>query len=156
MTLHKNLTGNDLHEPKGIASATAGQAYISDGAGSGEWTDVIPDRSMYIPVVIPDISTASTVYVVCPHELELYKIYLVTDAVVTGTTANITAAIDGTPVTGSDIAVTAAGSGAGVVYSSEPTAAYTADEGAVISVTTDGLSSGACKGTVLLGLRYPV
>ena len=36
---HSTLTGADLHEPKGVASATANQIYLSDGAGSGDWTD---------------------------------------------------------------------------------------------------------------------
>ena len=39
-TLHKNLTGSDLHEPKGVDSATANQLYLSNGAGSGVWTSV--------------------------------------------------------------------------------------------------------------------
>lgn len=37
-TVHKNLTGADLHEPKGAAAAASGQVYVSDGAGSGVWT----------------------------------------------------------------------------------------------------------------------
>lgn len=36
-TAHKNLTGVDLHEPKGVAAATSGQVYRADGAGSGSW-----------------------------------------------------------------------------------------------------------------------
>ena len=36
---HSALTGSDLHEPKGADTATAGQVYVSDGAGSGAWTD---------------------------------------------------------------------------------------------------------------------
>lgn len=36
---HSTLTGSDLHEPKGVAAATAGQVYISNGSGSGTWTD---------------------------------------------------------------------------------------------------------------------
>lgn len=35
---HSTLTGSDLHEPKGVASANSGQIYIADGAGSGTWT----------------------------------------------------------------------------------------------------------------------
>jgi hypothetical protein len=35
---HKNLTGVDLHEPKGVAAAAANKVYVSDGAGSGAWT----------------------------------------------------------------------------------------------------------------------
>jgi hypothetical protein len=38
MATHSSLTGADLHEPKGVASAAANQVYVSDGAGSGAWT----------------------------------------------------------------------------------------------------------------------
>lgn len=37
-TVHKNMTGADLHEPKGADSATSGKIYVSDGLGSGVWT----------------------------------------------------------------------------------------------------------------------
>ena len=37
-TNHRDLTGVALHEPKGIASANAGENYIADGSGSGAWT----------------------------------------------------------------------------------------------------------------------
>ena len=37
MSLHKDLTGADLHEPKGIDSAASGDVYVADGAGSGVW-----------------------------------------------------------------------------------------------------------------------
>lgn len=36
-TVHRNLTGADLHEPKGASTALAGQIYVSNGAGSGAW-----------------------------------------------------------------------------------------------------------------------
>ena len=39
---HKDIADPDLHEPKGVSSAAAGSAYISDGAGSGDWKTV-PD-----------------------------------------------------------------------------------------------------------------
>lgn len=38
MPLHSALTGADLHEPKGVATATSGQVYIANGSGSGAWT----------------------------------------------------------------------------------------------------------------------
>jgi hypothetical protein len=37
---HASLTGAQLHEPKGAATASLGQVYIADGAGSGSWGDV--------------------------------------------------------------------------------------------------------------------
>lgn len=36
--LHSALTTTDLHEPKGVSTATSGQVYVADGAGSGAWT----------------------------------------------------------------------------------------------------------------------
>jgi hypothetical protein len=38
MANHADLSDPELHEPKGAASASAGQIYVSDGAGSGVWT----------------------------------------------------------------------------------------------------------------------
>lgn len=38
MALHKDLTGLDLHEPKGADAAVSGAVYTADGAGSGDWT----------------------------------------------------------------------------------------------------------------------
>ncbi len=39
MPEHKDLTGADLHEPKGVATASNKQIFIADGAGSGVWKD---------------------------------------------------------------------------------------------------------------------
>jgi len=38
MVEHVNITDPNIHEPKGIASASNGQVYVADGAGSGDWT----------------------------------------------------------------------------------------------------------------------
>lgn len=43
---HSSLTASNLHEPKGAATASAGQVYISDGAGSGDWR-YLPHASCY-------------------------------------------------------------------------------------------------------------
>lgn len=37
---HKSINDPNIHEPKGISTATAGQSYISDGLGSGSWQQV--------------------------------------------------------------------------------------------------------------------
>lgn len=36
---HKNIVDPNIHEPKGIATATAGQIYVANGASSGSWED---------------------------------------------------------------------------------------------------------------------
>lgn len=51
MPAHKNLTGSDLHEPKGAATAAAGTVYMANGSGSGSWQ----------PIVIPDPPTPTIV-----------------------------------------------------------------------------------------------
>lgn len=37
MAEHKDLTGTDLHEPKGVATASHGEVYFANGTGSGTW-----------------------------------------------------------------------------------------------------------------------
>jgi hypothetical protein len=54
MVLHSALTGANLHEPKGVSTATAGQIYIANGAGSGAWT------SPSLTTVAPEITATST------------------------------------------------------------------------------------------------
>jgi hypothetical protein len=34
---HNAITDPDIHEPKGIAAATADKVYVADGASSGDW-----------------------------------------------------------------------------------------------------------------------
>lgn len=37
---HRNIPDAQLHEPKGVAGASAGTVYIADGLGSGDWDEV--------------------------------------------------------------------------------------------------------------------
>lgn len=46
---HSTLTDPYLHEPKDISSAGAGQVYVADGAGSGDWVE----KTRYIGAYIP-------------------------------------------------------------------------------------------------------
>jgi len=49
--LHKDLTGADLHEPKGAAAASSGQVYVANGAGSGAWTSLdLPSGTFRVTV----------------------------------------------------------------------------------------------------------
>lgn len=34
---HSSLTDPELHEPKGASTATSGEVFVADGAGSGSW-----------------------------------------------------------------------------------------------------------------------
>jgi hypothetical protein len=37
MVEHVDIPDGEIHEPKGISTATDGQTYVADGAGSGTW-----------------------------------------------------------------------------------------------------------------------
>lgn len=51
---HSTLTGADLHEPKGTATATSGQVYVANGSGSGAWTTI---SGLIITGMIADFAT---------------------------------------------------------------------------------------------------
>lgn len=37
---HVNITDPNIHEPKGVSTATTNEVYVADGAGSGSWKTV--------------------------------------------------------------------------------------------------------------------
>lgn len=39
---HRNLTDPQIHEPKGASTATTGQIWVSNGQGSGSFTNITP------------------------------------------------------------------------------------------------------------------
>tara|TARA_R110002012_G_scaffold16117_3_gene62773 strand:- start:985 stop:1554 length:570 start_codon:yes stop_codon:yes gene_type:complete len=45
---HKLITGADLHEPKGVASAAANKVYVSNGSASGAWS-TLDTNTMALP-----------------------------------------------------------------------------------------------------------
>lgn len=58
---HKDLTGSDLHEPKGIGTATNGQVYIANGSGSGSWTTInAVDNFSTKYLIASDVKSAGT------------------------------------------------------------------------------------------------
>lgn len=44
---HKLLTDPNLHEPKGVSTATAGQVYRADGLGSGSWQTLVLPTGLF-------------------------------------------------------------------------------------------------------------
>lgn len=59
---HKNITDPYLHEPKGAATASSGEVYVSDGAGSGVWTPQVSTSGLVRQGIwdYNDLATAST------------------------------------------------------------------------------------------------
>ena len=63
---HADLTGDQLHEPKGIETATDGDVYVADGLGSGAWEN--PSATFYnknkyaITQRFDDLAAAGSIY----------------------------------------------------------------------------------------------
>lgn len=56
MVEHVSITDPNIHEPKGVASATADRVYVSDGAGSGAWQLLNP----YGGIIYNDVAGSGT------------------------------------------------------------------------------------------------
>lgn len=143
---HSALTDPELHEPKGVATASSEEVYLADGVGSGSWDY----PTFVLTASIDDISTAQSKWVVSPYAGTIEKIYSVIDAAITTGDATLTFEINGTAVTDGAITVANAGSAAGDVDSSTPSAANAVTAGQAIEIITDGGSTNACKAEITL------
>jgi len=81
MPLHSALTGSDLHEPKGAASAAANTVYQANGLGSGTWAKIDNDNTAtnyYISrtVATGTISSAAQFDISIPSNCDIFEIDL--------------------------------------------------------------------------------
>lgn len=135
MPAHSALTGSDLHEPKGVASASVGKVYVADGLGSGSWTN--PPYA--ISAVIPDVSTADQVYIGIPFAGTVVKVVTVLEGSLTTANATITVRNAANASMGT-ITVTQSGSAAGDIDVLNPSSNNTVTNDSRIRVDTDGAS----------------
>ena len=175
MSVHANLTGADLHEPKGVASATLGQVYVADGAASGAWQKIDPADSVdasgssstgnflkadgtwgervHLRAVIADISTASSVFIPCPIAGDIVKIVSVLQGAISVADGTFRLRLGGTPVTDSDVTIAFTGSAAGDVDTAVPTAANAVTADSAIEVQCFGSSTTAQPVEVLITIE---
>ena len=147
-TGHEALTGTDLHEPKGVAAATADKVYVANGSGSGVWekitaasidTTVINNlNKLILNIELDDLSTAESHFVVCPLAGDIVSIFCVIDTAIATADTTLAFEIAGTVVTGGGITIAYSGSAAGDVDSSTPSAAKTLTAGQPIEVIVGG------------------
>lgn len=159
---HSTLTGSDLHEPKGYATASADTVYVADGAGSGTQQKIAAGQintssiknvnKVFVTHVINNISTAGSHWVVPGIAGNIVKITTVIDGAITGADCILTFEIGGTAITSSAITITQSGSAAGNVDSSTPSAARTVTAAQPVEIISNGGSSGTVRCTVTLEL----
>ena len=148
MASHKDLTGADLHEPKGVAAASAGQVYVADGAGSGAWS-ALPVAQIALTRVIADVSTAGDVRISCPVTGVVAYITAVLEGALSVADATVSFHIGAVSIDTADLTISSAGV-AGSQYNSTPTGHNDVAVGDVIKITTDGASTGTAELVVTL------
>lgn len=134
---HSTLTGAQLHEPKGVSSASSGTVYVANGSGSGSWSNIHANQRAF-DIFLPDIGTAGSWYWVAPFAGNITTIYSVINSALTSADNVLTFFIGGVQLSNSTITMTQSGSAAGDVDSSTPTANHAITAGAALKITTDG------------------
>ena len=148
---HKDITGSDNHEPKGVESASSGEVYVADGAGSGSWEPNTLSSKYVLTARFDDISTASSIYTVAPFAGNITAIYVVLNGAITVANSAVTVEIAGVPVVGLSVTVAYSGSAAGSIFSDTSiTSSNSVTAGQAIEIITDGASSSSASAQVIL------
>lgn len=160
MTLHKNLTGADLHEPKGIESATSGQVYVANGAGGGAWTskngDILNANYFVQQAYMPDMGTAGTppgsVFFYVPMKSEIVSLTSVVRDSLTGADGILSIYIDGV-LFADTLTVPHSGSSAGQKNTKTIVTANTLSAGSKVEVRSNGGPTNTVPADIILFLR---
>ncbi len=139
MSEHDSITDPEIHEPKGVSTASEGQVYVADGVGSGTWTNNV--NKVSIISVIDDISTASSVFVVVPFTCTITNIRSVLSGAIATADAVISFTKNGTDSLGSGLTITNGSSAEGDVDSFDPSSNTGFVTGDYIKITTNGAST---------------
>lgn len=105
-------------------------------------------KTKLVTVVIGDVSTAGSVFVVPGVAGTVVGVSNVIDAAITAADAGLTFEIGGVEITGADITIANAGSAAGDVDQSTPSALNVITASDALEVVKDGLSTTTSNGVV--------
>lgn len=166
---HEDIADPFIHEPKGVAAASADTVYVADGAGSGTWekitedslnaavetgilaqvaTDIgdgsiaIPRAEVYIYAIIPDISTPSTLFIPIPEDSEIIQMTGVLEGAITTADASVDL-VNAADAAILDLTVTQSGSAAGDTYTDSTPTNATITGPSYLKLSTDGASDTA-------------
>lgn len=157
MTLHRDLTGNEIHEPKGIGTASSGDVYVADGAGSGAWdsrySGILALNQYWLSDRLDDISAANDhAFFRVPTKSELISVSAILDGGITTADDVLSIYINGVLFADSLI-VPFTGSTAGTVATMNTTTSNTISPNSVIEVRSNGASDTSQRAFITLGLR---
>ena len=141
---HSTLTDPYLHEPKGIATAGAGEVYVADGSGSGAWTDKETLIELSLGGYLEDVSSVETVYVPVPFAGTVVKVLTVLEASISSANSTVTVKNSAGASMGT-LTIAHSGSAAGDVDTLVPTSNNTVTADSFITVESDGASTNTAK-----------
>jgi hypothetical protein len=152
---HKDLTGAQLHEPKGADTAADGTVYVADGSGSGAWENLLSsvyNLNLYpMEQTFPDLATAGSLYFNVPYKSEINKLNVLLYGAIDADTL-ITIYINGVLFADSLI-LQASGSAAGQKKTLAVTTPHSIPAGSIVTITSDGAATAAVKGEVQLEME---
>lgn len=151
MPAHSSLTGADLHEPKGVASASANTVYVANGSGSGSWVKVGTSQLNTSTVFdtnqetygyrYVDIGTAGSKFMAISRAMVVNKIVVVLD-LLTATANTILTFKNNAGVSMGTVTIPT-GSTAGTVFTLSPASNNTFTADTKLQIDTDGGTSTA-------------
>jgi hypothetical protein len=151
---HSALTGSQLHEPKGAATAAAGTVYVANGNGSGTWLDPLDEvynlNTFTQDSILTDISAASSVYFNVPIKATLTRMSVILYGVVDANTV-LTVFINGV-LFAQSLTVVAAGSSEGQKQSLTINTSNTIPAGGIVKITSNGAATASVRADVQLEL----
>lgn len=155
--LHKNITGTDNHEPKGIETATSGYVYKANGSGSGTWQAITATSiPAYLTTRFDDISAPSSAWVVSPIAGTVTAVYVVLRGAITVANSIVTGKIAGSPIGGLSVTITQAGSAAGSAFNDTTVSgSNTVTAGQAVEIVTDGASTTTAIADVTVVITPP-
>ena len=141
---HSTLTDPYLHEPKGAASASSGDVYVANGAGSGAWTAKETLIELSLEGYLENVSAVEKVYVPIPFSGTVVKILTVLEAVISSSNSTVTVKNAAGSSMGT-LTITASGSAAGDVDTLVPVSNNTVTADSFITIESDGASTNTAK-----------
>lgn len=152
MVEHVAATDPEIHEPKGVSTATSGTVYIAGGTGSGVWTPLVNSVPLVASAIIEDISTAKVVYLPVPFNGVITKIVGTLNGAITGSDSTITLKNSAGATMGT-LTVVATGSAAGDTYSASISVNNAVTSGGYFTIETDGVSTDIASFTLVTVLE---
>lgn len=160
---HSNLTGSDLHEPKGASSASNNTVYVSDGAGSGAWSKIDTDsmdtssvknvNKFKVMVVFEDVSTAGDIFIPVSEDCDLNDVTAIIDGALATSDVTLTINNNGGSNMGT-LVVPYSSSSAGDVVSQNSLSNNSLSADQYVKISSDGASTNTVSATIMLDFSY--